>query len=79
MAKQWEVEHDELFFWGGAGKDCQRAAWLQATLAAYARYRGLQCAAFFSDLAKFYENVEHCMLVREGRRLAFRRRCFVLC
>ena len=66
MAKQWEVEHDGIFYWGGSGKDCLRAAWLQATLAAYARHRGLECGSFFSDLEKFYENVEHGMLVSEA-------------
>jgi hypothetical protein len=71
MAKQWEAEHDGMFFWGGTGKDCMRAAWLQATLAAFARHRGLECGSFFSDLEKFYEKVEHRMLAEEAVATGF--------
>ena len=50
---------------------CNRGGWLQATLVAFAKYKGLEVASFFSDLAKFYEQVEHEILAREGSEVGF--------
>ena len=70
-AKQWDWCHAEPFSWGRAGHCCRRAVWLQATLAAYARSIGLECASLFLDLEKFYEHVSHEKLRHEASSTEF--------
>ena len=37
VARDWERNNDDKFFWGGAGKPCDRAAWIHNLMAGYSK------------------------------------------
>eukprot|EP00972_Heterocapsa_arctica_P005770 852636-Heterocapsa_arctica.AAC.1 len=71
LARTWEKANDEVFFWGGTGKPCDRAAWTHNLLAGYGKYANLEVATLFADIEKFYDHVSQKSLQEEGTEVGF--------
>jgi hypothetical protein len=59
LAAAWEASHNDDFFHGSEGRPCEKAAWSLSVHAGAAQVLGGAGAAFFLDLEKFYELVQH--------------------
>ena len=69
MAAEWERYSQAPFFWGVAGKPCDRAGWEHNLHEEAATALGETTASLFGDIDKFYDNVAHHHLWREGLQL----------
>ena len=67
MAAAWEASHFDDFFYGCAGRPCEQAAWSLSVHAGAAQELGGAGAAFFLDVEKFYEMVQHPSALLQAR------------
>ncbi len=70
-AQEWEEAHDRPFFACGADRSAIDVVWRQAMRAEAAVASDLHAAAITSDLRKFYEAVDHELLVERAARHGF--------
>ena len=78
MAAEWERLHPAPFFWGVAGKACDRAGWEHKLHEEAATALHQTTASLFGDIAKFYDNVTHHQLWKEGLAVGFHPRLLLL-
>ena len=71
LATDWETEHNGSFLCGATGRPCEKAAWSLSVYAGAAQEPGGAGAAFFLDLEKFYETVQHPSALEQARRNTF--------
>ena len=72
VAAEWESQSDALFFWGTTGKACDKAAYVHAVLTSEARATmQASAASLFLDIRKFFDNVDHGVLLREAQDLGY--------
>ena len=78
VAAEWEIQSQASFFWGVSGKPCDRAGWEHNLYEEAATAQGDNTASLFGDIAKFYDNVSHHHLWREGLAVNFHPRLLLL-
>ncbi len=69
IADRWEVEHDRPFFAAGANRSAVDAVWRQSLRAEAATAEtGATAAAILTDLEKFFEHVNHDLLLERAAK-----------
>ena len=68
MVRAWErkPEVDRDYWWGGVGKSAERCAWGHAALEEFSQFAGVASATAAAELSKFYEHIEHQLLIDEA-------------
>eukprot|EP00959_Pyramimonas_sp_CCMP1952_P441469 9242013-Pyramimonas_sp.AAC.1 len=61
-AVSWERDHQREYFYGSAGRSCERAVWEQSAMGEFAQNTGTAFASSLLDLTKAYEKVAHILL-----------------
>ncbi len=71
-ADDWERRHERKYFASGSGRSPIDAVWRQAWRAEAAQHEtGMVAAAVLADLEKFYEHMDHDVLIERARSHGF--------
>ncbi len=70
-AEAWETNNDRPFFAAAAGRGAVDVVWRQALRAEAAVASQSHAASVLTDMAKFYEHIDHQKLIERGARSGF--------